>query len=245
MTSLTDLYLQTLQEKLHAALGQKEKIETSAKWIAETLKGLGWIYAFGTGHSHLFAEELFYRAGGFARVRPIFDFRLMLHESASKSTEIERREGLALELLGDYRLNANDLLLLASNSGRNAVPIELALEAKKQGAKTICLTNLAHSKSVTSRHISGKKLFEVCDLSLDNFGALGDAGSSVENLGAKMGPTSTSIGCAILHAIELETARLLLKSGYVPEIFHSSNTDQGEVKNQALLEKYKGQVRGL
>lgn len=243
--SHTESYLQLLQEKLTLVLGQKEKIGQAASLLAETLKSDGWIYAFGTGHSHIFAEELFYRAGGFARVRPILDPDLMLHIEASASTEIERREGYAATLLSGYQISSNDVLILASNSGRNAVPIEMALLAKKAGAKTICLTNLKHSQEVSSRHSSSQKLYEICDVALDNFGEIGDAGSLIPGMDAKMGSTSTIIGSALLHAIQLETASLLLKSGHSPEIFHSSNTDEGEKANQKLIEKYKSQVKSL
>lgn len=243
--SHTDSYLNVLQGKLSLALNQKGEINKSAKWIAESMKNQGWIYAFGTGHSHIVAEEIFYRAGGFARIRPILEPSLMLHSDATNSTQVERQEGFSKKLISPYQFSERDVLIIASNSGRNAVPIEMALEAKKTDAKVICLTNLSHSQSVESRHISGKKLFEVCDLTLDNFGEIGDAGTSLLGMQPKMGATSTIICSAILHAIMIETASLLLEFGQVPEVFHSSNTDEGEKENSALINKYKDQVKGL
>ncbi|OYX14007.1 MAG: hypothetical protein B7Z16_14975, partial [Algoriphagus sp. 32-45-6] len=95
-------YFLTLEGKLKQAFSQETEIQTAAEWIAGTLENQGWIYASGTGHSHLFSEEIFYRAGGFARVRPILIDELLLHKDASGSTEAERREGFAAEILMDY-----------------------------------------------------------------------------------------------------------------------------------------------
>ena len=80
---------------------QKDKLELAARKIADCILQGGMLYTFGTGHGHLLALEIFYRAGGLARVCPILDERLMLHASASESTGWERTDGLADELLAD------------------------------------------------------------------------------------------------------------------------------------------------
>jgi len=239
------LYADAVMEKLQKAFRQEKEIQIAAKWIAECLKNQGWIYTAGTGHSHMFAEEIFYRAGGFARVRPILDPDLMLHVDASASTAIERTEGYAAKLLRKFPISKGDILLISSNSGRNAVPIELALLAKKKGARVIVFTNHAHSKSVDSRHSSGLKLFQLGDLFFDNFGEIGDAAIPFEGLEGKVGATSTIIGTALIQAIMVQSVGLLIKDGIAPEIFISSNSDAGEANNEALLTKYKPLVRGL
>lgn len=238
-------YFFTIEEKLKKAFAQESEIQTAARWIAETLENQGWIYVSGTGHSHLIAEEIFYRAGGFARVRPILIDELMLHKDAPGSTEAERREGFAAEILKEYPIGTGDIFLISSNSGRNAVSIEMAQLAKSAGAKVIVLTNLAHSKSVKSRHSSGLKLNQVADLVLDNFGEIGDAAIELPGLSGKTGATSTVIGAALTQAIMVEAASILLKKGIQPELFNSSNSDEGEIHNEALLAKYKPLVIGL
>ena len=45
-------------------------LEAAADLIADAMAAGGTIHVFGSGHSHMLAEELFYRAGGFVRVRP-------------------------------------------------------------------------------------------------------------------------------------------------------------------------------
>ncbi len=238
-------YQQLLTEKMNLAFQQDAEITQAATLLSTSLSTGGWIYACGTGHSHLLAEEIFYRAGGFARVRPLLLPKLMLHESATGSTDEERKEGYAPILFQDYVITKNDVLLISSNSGRNAVPIELARYASEMGAKVVVITNLAHSKSVTSRHASGLKLYQLGDVVLDNFGEIGDAALSLDGLDTPVGPTSTSIGTALLQAICVEATAQLLAQGIIPEVFASSNSDQGASHNDALLETYKPLVKML
>ena len=71
-------------------------MERAARAVADCLKSGHMVYTLGTGHGHLLALEVFYRAGGMARVCPILDERLMLHQNASESTLWERREEQSL-----------------------------------------------------------------------------------------------------------------------------------------------------
>lgn len=238
-------YQNLVFEKLAFAFQQEKEIQTAASWIADSIIQEGWIYTSGTGHSHLLAEEIFYRAGGFARVIPILDSALMLHQDASGSTEVERREGYAKTLFEPYSITEKDIFIISSNSGRNAVSIEMAQIAKEKGAKVIVLTNLAHSKSVESRHSSGLKLYQVCDVCLDTFGEIGDACVSLGGLESKVGATSTVVGAALLNAITVQAAAFVLEKGSIPEIFNSSNSDTGEIYNESLIAKYKPQIKGL
>jgi uncharacterized phosphosugar-binding protein len=238
-------YQNVVFEKLQRAFQQENEIQIAAGWIADSIIQEGWIYTSGTGHSHMLAEEIFYRAGGFARVIPILDPALMLHQDASGSTEVERREGYAKTLFEPYSITEKDVFIISSNSGRNAVSIEMAQIAKEKGAKVIVLTNLTHSKSVDSRHSSGLKLYQVCDVFLDTFGEIGDACVSLEGLESKVGATSTVIGAALLNAIMVQAASFILEKGSVPEIFNSSNSDTGETYNESLIAKYKSQIKGL
>lgn len=237
-------YIDRLQSILSGILPeQAEAIETAAQRIAACAQSGGMVYTFGTGHGHLLALELFYRAGGLVRVCPIMDKRLMLHVSASESTRWERREGLALELLARYPLQAGDVLLCVSNSGRNAAPVELAAEARRRGVYTIALTSLRHSQSVTARNALGKRLFEVCDLVLDNGGIPGDA---IVQVGQHMvGPTSTAVGAAILQSIVCRVAEIGEAQGEPIEFYASSNVDGGDALNARYLEKYRGTIPGL
>ena len=144
---------------------QLEAIEAAGAIVAETIMTSGFVYTFGTGHSHMMAEELFYRAGGLARVYPILEDALMLHNGAIKSTDMERLSGYATLILSRYPCKKNDCLIIASNSGRNAVIIEMVQEAHKRGMKVIALTNVTHSKAQESRHSSVKNCIRLQTLS--------------------------------------------------------------------------------
>ncbi len=232
-------------DKLTKALSQEKEISLAAKWIAISLMDKGWIYTSGTGHSHLLAEEIFYRAGGFARIIPILDPDLMLHVSATKSSELERMEGYAGPLFGKYPIGEKDVFIIASNSGRNSVSIEMAQHARAQGAKVIAITNLNHTQSVDSRHSSGLKLYQVCDVFLDTFGEIGDAAVAIPGLDSKMGATSTVVGAALLQVMMIEAAAICLQNGSIPEVFNSSNSDKGAQHNEELIQKYKPQIPSL
>src|SRR5436190_18862798 len=122
MPSAMDRYYTTLLAQFHEIhQTQWDKIALAAEWLAQSLAKDGWLYAFGTGHSHALAEEIFYRAGNPARATPMLDSRLMLHEKAIEATHNEREHGYGIKLLHSYPVNSGDILIVASNSGRNAV----------------------------------------------------------------------------------------------------------------------------
>src|SRR4051812_48986452 len=147
MKAMDRYYQVVLDQMKEIRSSQWGKIDQAAQWLGEALAADHWLYAFGTGHSHLLAEEIFYRAGGLARACPILDTRLMLHENAIQATYDEREEGYGATILDRYPVAAGDLLVVASNSGRNAVPIDLTLEAQRRGLRTVAITNLAHSRA--------------------------------------------------------------------------------------------------
>lgn len=222
---------------------QRDRIAQAAGVIAGRLMQGGMLYTFGTGHAHLLALEVFYRAGGLARVCPMLDERLMLHVSASGSTNVERQDGYAQTLLARYPVGERDVLICMSNSGRNAVPVELAWLARQRGAYVIALTSLRHSAAATPRNALGKRLYETADLTLDNCGVPGDA---VVDCGQGfVGPTSTVVGAALLQGIVCEVERLTRAAGQRAEFFVSSNVDGGDAINARLIEKYKGLIPGL
>jgi uncharacterized phosphosugar-binding protein len=169
----------------------------------------------------------------------------MLHKNASKSTEVERIEGYAAKLLSNYMISSSDVFIISSNSGRNSVPIEMAQQAKAEGAKVICITNIKQSKATSSRLSSSLKLYETCDLYLDNSGEMGDASIELNGLTTKAGATSTVIGAALLQAIMIQSTQNLLDRGIKPELFSSSNTDEGEEVNCVLTEKYRALVKSI
>ena len=244
MTAI-DRYFEQLEALLGRVLAsQGEALEQAARAIAASLQKGGTLYTFGTGHGHLLALEIFYRAGGLAKVCPILDEKLMLHISAAGSTRQERREDIAELLLAKYPVGKGDVLIISSNSGRNAAPVMLAKLARERGAFVIALTSMAHSSSVTSRNSLGLRLFETADLVLDNGGIPGDASLQFED-GSFVGPTSTAVGAAMLQSIVCRVKEITLSEGTPVDFFVSSNIDGGDAINDRLIEKYKDGIPGL
>lgn len=217
---------------------QSEVIDKAASYVAQSCMQGGYLYIFGSGHSHMIAEEIYLRAGGLALVKAILPGEVMLHEMANKSTLLERLDGYASALLTLYKLEAKDTLVVISNSGRNPLPVEMALEAKKIGCKVIGITSMKHTKAQSSRHKSGKNMYEYCDLVIDNLTPIGDAEYEVEGLDSPTGSSSSITGITIIQAMVTTAIDKMIKNGYQPPVFKSSNVDGGDEHNDKLFEKY-------
>ena len=222
-----------------------ESIEKAAALFSKALIENKKIFIFGTGHSHMLAEELFYRAGGLVKIQPVLVEELMLHIDAYGSTEAERIEGLADKIFDDYSMNMGDTIIIISNSGRNGVVVDMALLCKEKGLNIIALTNLEHTNSGASRHKSGKRLCEIADIVLDNFGCVGDACISVDKVEGKICATSTVAGAMILNCVVAQAVDLCAKEGFIPEHFASANIDGGDEINDRLIKKYKKEIKHL
>ena len=222
-----------------------QQIEESAVLFANAIKNNKKIFLFGTGHSHMLAEELFYRAGGLLNVQPIFVEELMLHVSASESTVAERREGLAGEIFDSYAITNEDVIVIISNSGRNGAVVDMALLCKERGVNVIALTSLAHSNAAESRHPCGKRLWELADIVLDNCGCNGDACIEIDGVQGKICATSTVAGAAILNAVVARAVEICADEKFYPDHFCSANVDGGDKINNTLIEKYRREIKHL
>ena len=241
----TQRYIDEIKRLTEAVeANQQENIERAASLIADALCNNGYVFTFGTGHSHILAEEIFYRAGGLVRVCPIFDDALMLHRAAAASSQLERVTGLASVLLEDVdAVKAGGVMFLFSNSGCNTVAVEMAEEARARGLATVCITNLTHAARSRSRHPLGHKLCEVCDVVIDNMGCYGDAAIDVGN--CTTGATSTAIGAMILQAAVCRGIEIAQERGASPEVFQSANTVGGDEANEQYIKHYKAFIRSL
>ena len=146
------------------------------------------------------------------------------------------------EILDATPIGAGDLLIIHSVSGRNGVPVEMALEARRRGVYTAAITNLTTSRASASRHPSGQRLFEVCDLVIDNCGCIGDAAIDIEGFRGKTAATSTVTGAAIVNAFCAEVVGLYVANGLEPPVFMSANVDGGDKYNEKMMERYKDKI---
>jgi len=237
-------YINIVNECIQKAYDtQEDTLLAVADLMAKTIEAKKNVFVFGCSHAGILAEEVFYRTGGLAVINPIFFPGLMLNtRPITMTSSLERIAEVGNTILKQNHVAEGDLLILHSVSGRNSVPVEMAIEARKAGVHTVCITNLNYSNSVTSRHPSGKRLFEVCDYVIDNCGEIGDAAVSLEGLPEKIGPTSTAVGTAILNAVVIESVEKMIADGIVPPVFMSANIDGGDEHNAKIFAEYKDNI---
>ena len=237
-------YLQTAADAVRAL--DVTGIDRAAVLLADAIQAGQSLFAFGASHSFMLAEEMVYRTGGLMLVNPIYPHGMNLSVTPLPLTsKLERIVGLGTELLAHSPAKAGDVLILASTSGRNAVTIDMALLARERNIKTIGITSLAYTHGVGSRHPSGKKLAELCDLVIDNGAPYGDAAVEIPGFAHKVGPLSSVTGCAIVNALACETVRQLVERGITPPVFVSANTDPGDAHNARLLAENRARIHYL
>lgn len=219
-------------------------MEKAVRALTEAILSKHSVFIFGASHAGILSQEMYYRAGGLMVVNPIWGREIMLDTApVTHTSRMERLVGYGTLLAENAPMRRGDVLIAHSVSGRNPVTVEIALAAKKRGLTVIGLTNLSYSRSVTSRHPSGKRLFELSDIVLDNHGEKGDACVGIDGVGQKVGPTSTVIGAAILNAIVAAVTKELVRRGLThPPIFYSANVDGGDALNRELYSQYKDSI---
>ena len=220
-------------------------IEDAARIIFDTLLRDGVWHVFGSGHSHAVAEEAFHRAGGLVPVNLVQESFLTPQTPASLSGNLERVSGIARVLVEAFDLRAGEVLAVISNSGINAVPVEMALEARERGLRVVAITSLEHSRQSVSRHPSGKRLFEVADVAIDNGAPPGDAAVDYEGAAIRVAPVSLITGAYIMNSIACKVVELYLQKGLAPPVYLSANVTGGDEHNRALEAKYRGRIKLL
>lgn len=222
---------------------QMDRIQEAARLIADAVAEGHSFFAFGCCHSSLPIQEVFYRAGGLMLVNPIFPPGLNLEvRPPTMTSHMERLEGYGKLVFQNVPAREGDVLVLISVSGRNAVPVEVALEATKLGLTLIVITSLEYTQSVTPRHSSGKKVYELADLVLDNYSPTGDAVLELEGLSQKIGSTSGVAASVMMHAIICQTVENLMAMGFAPPIYMSGNLDDSARHNERILDKYRDRI---
>ena len=209
--------------------------------VSETVINDKIIHAFGTGHSHMIGLELFARAGGIANVNAMLDSTVMTSEGARRSAEIERISGFAKVIWDQHKIEKNDIFFIISNSGRNAMPIEMAQLAKANSNKVITVTSIDQSSKYPARIKNQKKLYEIADFVIDNCVPSGD---SIIPIGKdSSGAVSTISGCFIVNLIITESLKLVQKKGKKLPLFYSQNIDG--ISNEELFSKYENRIKHL
>ena len=106
----------------------------------------------------------------------------------------------------------------------------------------IGLTSMAYTSAFSSRHPSGKKMYEYADVVLDNLVPPGDAILEIEGLPQKCCPISGITSIAVLHALIAETIERLIAKGFTPPVYLAANAQGGDEWNARLLSEYKDRI---
>ncbi len=245
MSTLADDFIDGVIELLERIKAEEAPaLHQAAGIMADAVTQGKRIFAFGCTHSSIPIQDLVYRAGGLMLINPIFGpgiASLDVHP-ATMSSAIERLQGYAQVVLDNNPIGAGDVLILVSVSGRNAVPVEMAMLARERKVKVIGVTSRAYTEAFASRHPSGKKMYEFADVVLDNKVDPGDALLRAEGVPQKFCPASGVTSTALLQALVAATVQELLARGMTPPIFLAANVDGGAEYNAKLLAQYKDRI---
>ena len=238
-SSALDQYVQAVKELETRTLDrQRAALLAVAEKMAKATRRDQRIFLFGTGHSHLLAEEGFYRAGGLANVVPMLVEHLMLHSLPNLGSRMERTPGLAEMIFERYAPEPGEMLFVFSNSGVNHLPVEMTLRGREKNLFVVGVSSFAYASQAPLSAL-GLRLDQAADLALDNGGLPGDALLELPGFPWRVAPSST-VMCALLwNSLVAETCRLLVQSGITPPIFVSLNVAGAAEHNQALLNKWR------
>lgn len=217
-------YIAQCQTLLEGVRAQQNAIQQAADWFAATIQQGRMVHLFGSGHSRILVEEMWPRYGSFPGFNPIVELSLSFHNlvvgpnGQRQAMFLENVSGLAERILRNFDLSRQDSALVASSSGCNVVPIEMAMEFQKRGIKVVAIISRRHSEASSSQHASGKKLQDCSDLVLDTGAPAGDAMVLVPGLDTPVAPGSTIGGCALINCIKAEVAARLARAGHPPKV---------------------------
>ncbi|MDQ0950576.1 putative phosphosugar-binding protein [Streptomyces phaeochromogenes] len=219
-------------------------VEAAGTLIADTVADGGRLFAFGAGHSSLAAQDLVYRAGGLALMNLLAVPGAVGVDvvPATLGSALERVDGLASAVLDTSPARSGDVLVIISLSGRNALPVEMAMTARALGLKVIGVTSVAYASETKSRHTSGTYLKDHCDVVLDSKIAIGDAELTLESVPAPFAPASTVVTSALLQAVMATAAGTLADRGIEPPLLRSGNVDGGHEWNGRVFEEYADRI---
>jgi uncharacterized phosphosugar-binding protein len=233
-------------EAVHrVAREQAEAVDVAAALIVDALRAGGVVQAFGTGHSQAFAMEISGRAGGLVPTNMIAlrDLVLLGGEPPELlfTEHLERDPAVGRRLYDLAGVAPEDVFVMASNSGGNGSVVELAHVVKEHGHPLIVITSMAHTSRVTSRHPSGRRLFELADVVLDNGAPYGDAVLGTD--GISVCAISSITAALLAQMIVAEVVRAMLDAGETPPVYLSANVPEGDAHNTELEARYAGRIR--
>lgn len=241
---LMDVYFEEMKKTLGVIEAtQRDNILCAARAVADSLENGGMWHVLDTGH--MLMHEGVGRTGGMMALRPVFVTCEV--NNPTRPREIEGKTtmyytqvpGFAKFVLNRANLKKGDVLIVGSVSGYEVFPVDAALIAREMGVKTIAFTSVAYSKTLTPRHESGKRLYEACDIVLDNCAKAGDTLVPVEQMGIEACPSSGIGASYLMWALQVSVIEELLKRGKTPSVYLSNHAPGAGEHNREAMHTYQ------
>jgi len=230
---------------------QLPEIRMAARLFADTILAGRMVHLFGSGHSRILVEEMWPRYGSFPGFNPIVELSLSFHNMVvgangqRQAMFLENVSGLAARILRNYDLSPTDTALVASSSGCNVVPIEMAEEFRRRRVRVVAIISKQHSEKSRSQRADGKKLQDFAEIVLDTGAPVGDAMVRIPGLETPVAPGSTVGGCLLVNAIKAEVAERLTRAGKPPLVLTAGAVVGAEKATQLFEAAYDEHSRRL
>ena len=230
---------------------QLENIKSAATAMADSIGKNHWVHTFGCGHATIPVEEMYPRIGGFVGFHPIVELPMTFFTGITGQMGIhqflflERANGYGDAIMKAYNFDKDDCMWIFSHTGINNVNIDVALKAKELGMKVIVYGSAAEAKGKTTRHPSGKTIFQIADIVVDSCVPAVDASVVLKNHQDKVGPVSTMAFVTLVWMTVTTCAEILAERG-VKLFIHPSHNVPGDTtaheRLDACLAEYKRRV---
>ncbi len=244
-------YLNKCRELVDRVEAQLPAIQQAADWFAATILAGRMVHLFGSGHSRILVEEMWPRYGSFPGFNPIVELSLSFHNlvvgpnGQRQAMFLENVPGLAERILRNFDLSPVDCALVASSSGCNVVPVEMAEGFRRRGVKVVAIVSQRHSQASQSQRADGRKLPDFADLVLDTGAPIGDALVTVAGLETPVSPGSTIGGCLLVNAIKAEVAARLTAAGQPPKVLTAGAVVGAQRASELFESAYDEHARRL
>jgi len=216
---------------------EKENIRKASLILADVIIKGRLINVFGPGsHSHMFVDEMFFRAGGLVPIRPWLNPAIASTENIYTVLFCEETPGFGKELMKEHILDSDDVIIIANPNGINCCAIEVALECKKIGMKVIGVTSRSFSEAVPldfyARHPSKKNLCDVVDIAIDCKQPPGDAVIDLKESPQKVAPVSGVAQLIVANMLVIAVTEEFICRGIEPPVFRSGHIPNGKEFNE-------------
>lgn len=224
---------------------QRAAIDEAATLGAAAIRDSRPIHIYDTGH--LISHEFIARTGGLAAYTALTFGASVSRENEWVSAQrhpLDPSGGQSARLLVEWlfeqgTIQPKDPLILSSVSGTNALLVELAQQARERGVPVIAVTGVSFSRELVSKHASGKRLFELADVVLDNRVPYGDSALTIEGLNMPAIAWSGLAGAALMWAVTAGIIEQCIAAHTVPTIYTSYNLPGGEETYRTSRETYR------